>query len=59
MLARYGCRLVEKDIADEDALIEAYGIRIPVLVTSDLSAELDWPFSADDAEQFLAAQHAG
>ena len=53
-LARYQCRLLEKDIADDDALIERYGTRIPVLVVSDLSDELGWPFSEVDVGNFLA-----
>jgi hypothetical protein len=35
--------LVEIDIAESDLLIESYGIRIPVLVSSS-GVELDWPF---------------
>lgn len=56
VLAIYQCKLVEKDIADEDLLIERYGTRIPVLITEDLCFELDWPFDAEEAKDFLARQ---
>jgi glutaredoxin len=42
--------LVEIDIAESDLLIESYGIRIPVLVSSS-GTELDWPF---DQEQIVS-----
>nr|WP_067289655.1 glutaredoxin family protein [Marinobacterium profundum] len=34
----------EVDIADEDALVELYGVRIPVLLDEASGAELGWPF---------------
>ena len=40
-------RLVEKDIADSDTLIDIYGIRIPVLRNEMRGIELDWPFGED------------
>jgi len=58
VLAHHGFRLLEKDIADDDALIEAYGIRIPVLVAQDLSRELGWPFDEQQASDFLAGLKA-
>lgn len=54
VLAYHGLRLQEKDIAEDDALIEAYGIRIPVLVAEGVSHELDWPFDEQQASDFLA-----
>ncbi len=39
------------EIADDDSLLNSYGIRIPVLHCSDSGEELDWPF---DAQQLLA-----
>jgi len=39
------------DIADEDALVERYGVKIPVLVDLASKAELEWPF---DEIQLLA-----
>lgn len=42
------------DIAFEDALIERYGTRIPVLRVADTGAELDWPFDAQQLSHFLS-----
>lgn len=42
------------EIANEDALVLRYGIRIPVLKRLDTEAELNWPFTAQDILQFLA-----
>ncbi len=41
------------DIADDDELLEKYGIRIPVLERLDTAAELGWPFDADSVIRFL------
>lgn len=32
------------DIAEDEALLEKYGTRIPVVRRADSGAELDWPF---------------
>lgn len=37
--------LIEKDIADSDALIALYGTRIPVLRFEPSELELCWPFT--------------
>ncbi|MBI2380006.1 MAG: glutaredoxin family protein [Gammaproteobacteria bacterium] len=42
------------DIADDEALLERYGLRIPVLARLSDGAELDWPFDAERVNQFLA-----
>ena len=42
------------DIADDDGLLEKYGVRIPVLRRIDNGAELGWPFDAASVAQFLA-----
>jgi glutaredoxin len=42
------------DIADDDELLEKYGIRIPVLKRVDTGAELGWPFDAEAVSRFLA-----
>lgn len=34
------------EIADDDELLERYGVRIPVLQRLDTGAELGWPFDA-------------
>lgn len=42
------------DIADSDALIERYGIRIPVLRREGDELELGWPFDAQQARLLLS-----
>ncbi len=34
------------DIAGDEALLEKYGMRIPVVLRTDNGAELAWPFDA-------------
>jgi glutaredoxin len=41
------------DIADDDELLEKYGIRIPVLKREDTGAELGWPFDVAAIVRFL------
>ena len=53
LLMQYSARLKELDIADSDEMIEKYGIRIPVLGASELERELNWPFTAEEADVFL------
>ena len=42
------------DIAEDDALIENYGTRIPVLRREDNGAELGWPFDTEALQRFIA-----
>jgi len=42
------------DISDSDALIERYGVRIPVIVRTDTGTELGWPFDDACLLRFLA-----
>lgn len=42
------------DIASDDALLEKYRVRIPVLVRVDSGAELGWPFDATALQRFIA-----
>lgn len=42
------------EIGDDDALVEQYGIRIPVIKFPD-DSELGWPFSQHDILQKLAS----
>jgi hypothetical protein len=42
------------DVADDDALFERYGERVPVLLRPDLEVELSWPFDARAARALLA-----
>lgn len=46
-------RLTKVDIAMDDALIERYGSRIPVLRAGN-GGELDWPFNAAALQAWLA-----
>lgn len=41
------------DIAEHEHMVEDYGLRIPVLRRTDTSAELAWPFEADQIVEFL------
>jgi hypothetical protein len=41
------------DIADDDELLEKYGIRIPVLQRMDTGAELGWPFDSARVLDFM------
>ncbi len=43
----------EIDIADNDQLMERYGVTIPVLGSPRLKEELSWPFSSDEVAAFL------
>ena len=42
------------DIANQDELIERYGIRIPVIRLEGADYDVGWPFSADDVIHYLA-----
>lgn len=41
------------DIAEHEMLLGEYSLRIPVLLRQDTQAELNWPFSAMDINEFL------
>jgi hypothetical protein len=41
------------DIAEDEALLDKYSLRIPVLQRQDTQDELNWPFSAMDISEFL------
>jgi len=41
------------DIAEDDVLLEKYGVRIPVVKREDTGAELGWPFDATAVRRFL------
>lgn len=41
------------EIANEDALVLRYGVRIPVIKRLDTQAELDWPFTSQDIMLFM------
>jgi len=48
-----GISVAEVDIADDDRLLERYGIRIPVLQRLDTGAEISWPFAAEEVAALL------
>lgn len=54
MAASLGIAVSLVDIADEDALVEAYGIRIPVVRNTASGREIGWPFEPEQLYSFLA-----
>ena len=46
-----GRKLVTRDVVDDEALLDRYGERVPVLLVG--SAELDWPFDAETLRRAL------
>jgi hypothetical protein len=53
ILRQLNVAAVHADIAEDDGLLEKYGVRIPVLRRMDNDAELGWPFDAADVTRFL------
>lgn len=45
---QFGVRVTVVDIASDAALVDRYGIRIPVLVNRTTDQELGWPFQYQD-----------
>lgn len=43
------------EISDNNQLMDAYGMKIPVLKRLDNHIELAWPFTQNDIEKFLLA----
>ncbi|MBU3071234.1 glutaredoxin family protein [Aestuariicella sp. G3-2] len=54
VMQHFGYRLHEIEIADDDQLVERYGIRIPVVQREDSGQELGWPFSQEQLAELLA-----
>lgn len=52
-LVEHGWMVELVDIADSEALFEAYGLTIPVLRRVDTGAELAWPFDKEQVVSFL------
>jgi hypothetical protein len=52
-LVEHGLLVELVDIAESEAMTDAYGLRIPVLRRTDTGAELDWPFDAGQVVLFL------
>ena len=55
VLAHYGFRLEEVEIADDEALMSRYAIRIPVVARADDGSELGWPFDQQALSDLLSA----
>lgn len=45
--------IYQVDIADDDALVERYGVKIPVLLDLESKEELEWPFDQSQLLEFL------
>jgi hypothetical protein len=52
-LVEHGLLVELVDIAESEAMTDAYALRIPVLRRTDTGAELDWPFDAAQVVLFL------
>jgi len=52
-LRRYRYELEMVEIADSDALIDAYGTKIPVLEKQSTGDKLCWPFSAKEVRTLV------
>ncbi|OKA27620.1 glutaredoxin [Pseudomonas versuta] len=52
-LVEHGLLVELVDIAESEAMFEAYGLRIPVLRRIDTGEELNWPFDAAQVVNFL------
>lgn len=52
-LVEHGLLVELIDIGESAALVDDYGLRIPVLRRVDTGAELDWPFDAEQVVVFL------
>lgn len=52
LVAGCGIAATHVDIANDDALLERYGVRIPVLFRTADGAELGWPFDAERVRRF-------
>ena len=55
-LERFGLVMEVVDISTVDALVDRYGIRIPVLRFADGERELGWPFTEEEFLGFVAAR---
>lgn len=56
LLKQAGLQWCDVDIAEDDALLECYGIRIPVLLRNDNGNELSWPFKYEDVLRFISSE---
>lgn len=51
--ATLGFSVEEVDIADDEQLLERYGIRIPVLKRTDTGVEIGWPFGSEEVRALV------
>ena len=52
LLVQAGHAFETVDIIDDSALVDAYGVRIPVLKRPN-GQELGWPFGLSELEEFI------
>lgn len=52
-IAPYELQVEWLDIAEDDALMQVYETRIPVLVHPDSGLNLDWPFDGEALSNFI------
>lgn len=50
VIEKYHVVIEKVEIADSDALLERYGVRIPVLRPHGTTLELGWPFDESDVQ---------
>lgn len=43
------------DISERESLVNEYGIRIPVVAQPEAKQELDWPFTLEQLQEWLAS----
>jgi hypothetical protein len=55
LLRQLGLAWQTIDIAEDDALLECYGTRIPVLSRPDNEDELDWPFPREKILRLISS----
>ncbi len=53
LLDAFSFKIVEVEIADDDILLEKYGVRIPVVKINHHNNELAWPFDTEMAFHFF------
>jgi len=53
VLQAMGVQAEHIDIAEDEALLEKYGVRIPVVKREDTGAELGWPFDEAAVRGFI------
>jgi hypothetical protein len=55
LLRELAVELIPVEIADDDAMVEFYGERIPVIRLEGATIELAWPFDTALARQYIEA----